>query len=340
MRAGLNRVAAPACLQVLALLTSFIAGAAFAQTITGTVSANGAPLAGVTVLVETNGRRFDEKTTDAKGGYSVDLSKAGPVRDVQLTFTRTGFQSMSRLLTESALARPLDVSLVAAAGPASLTPDEQAKLKALIQQGGQGPLLFARYRLPAGVAGTGDELNERLRRQLERMIRTHVQTAITEGDTRNVALATLPLPSGDLLRLRAMGEFVNALAVVSGEGFREGAPAAEQLALESQYLIIPRTASFDPPVLSIADTVPEQSIGRLALDSKLSRLWGRATVLALAARDVQAAERMTDRMLRTAELKRVQRYLVNERSNVGANDVLGDTKLKQLLDLIALELAR
>ena len=143
----------------------------------------------------------------------------------------------------------------------------------------------------------------------------------------------------DLERLRSAGEFVNALAVVSGRGIGEGSGGAPSIELASNYLIIPRGELFVAPVLSIVDTVPAEKIGLAAIDPKMSRMWGRATILALAAQDLSDAQSKSGEERRAA-LKRVQQYLVAERSNVGAKDALGDSKLKELLDVIARELRR
>jgi hypothetical protein len=263
-------------LNVIVLASLLWAETAAAQSVSGSVTGTGTALPGVSVLIEVNGHRFGETITDDQGLFNVNLGAAANPRDVQLTFTRKGFVVASHLLQQGVLGRPLHVVLMPATGPASLSPEEQEKLKTLLSSGA-GPLLFAPYAFPDNVVQTtGVKVNERLREQLQRLILTHVQMAVMEGDTRSVALTPLPLPvPADLQRLRAMG-----------------------------------------------------------------RMWGRATVLALAARDVRAALLLGDRAQREAELKRVRRYLFVERSNIGAQDELGEAKLRQLLDVVDRELKR
>lgn len=324
---------------LIAAILLLAAGAADAQTLAGTVSSRGAPLAGVAVAAEADGRRVAGATTDAQGRFAIDLAAAASARDFSVAFSRAGFRGEVRLLDRAALARPLRVTLLPASGPGAISPDDEARLKLLVTPAGTGPLLFVPYSLQAGgAAPDAAALNERLRLQLQRLIVTHVQVAGSSDSARGVSLTQAPLQAdNDLERLRAVGEFVNALAVVSGIGIGDGGTAAPTLELASNYVIIPRADVFDPPVLSIVDTVPAQKIGLLELDQKMSRLWGRATILALAARDLQRAQSLAGEA-RRAELKRVHAYLKAERANLGARDELSEARLRDLIDRLGREI--
>jgi hypothetical protein len=135
-----------------------------------------------------------------------------------------------------------------------------------------------------------------------------------------------------------VGEFVNALAVVSGIGIGEG-DTAQTLELSSSYVIIPRASLFEPPVLSIVDSVPAPKIGLLELDQKMSRLWGRATIMALAARDLKRSQSLEGEA-RRGELKRIQTYLKAERATFGARDELSEARLRELIDRLGQEIGR
>jgi hypothetical protein len=197
--------------------------------------------------------------------------------------------------------------------------------------------MFVPYRLPADATlGAAGDLNERLRMQLQRLILTHVQLSVSDADTRDIALAQINVEAADLERLRTYGEFVNALAMVSGLGIADG--GAQTIELASSFVIIPRAPQFEPPVLTIVDTVPAASIGRAALDQRMSKEWGRATVIALAVRNLKDAQRL-DGAQKRAVLQKSERFLVAELSDVGANDQLSARKLQQLLDLVRREVS-
>lgn len=328
----------PRLIALAALVAVAALAAVNAQTLSGTVVSRGVPLADVAVTAEADGRRLASVTTDAQGRFAIDVATS-KARDFLLEFSRAGFRRDVKVLDRSTLSRPLQVVLLPASGPGAISPEDEQKLKALVTPAGTGPLMFVPYSLPAGTdAATASALNERLRLQLQRLIITHVQAPSVVADSRGVSLTPLPVAANnDLERLRAVGEFVNALAVVSGIGIDDAATPTIELA--SSYVIIPRGDLFEPPVLNIVDTVPAQQIGRVALDQKMSRMWGRATVLALAARDLREAKSLPV-AARKIELARVKRYLVAERADVGARDELGEAKLKELIDVVSRELGR
>jgi hypothetical protein len=325
---------------LVAWVASTALGMADASALSGTVSSRGVPLAGVAVVAEIDGVRAADATTDEQGRFAVVLGGAAGARDFLVAFSHPGFRPDTRLLDRAALELPLNVSLLPATGPGALSPADQEALRPLVTPAGTGPLMFVPYRLQTG-SGRPDpaSFNERLRIQLQRLIITHVQSAAPAVDVRGIALTQAPIAiDDDLERLRSAGEFVNALAVVSGIGIGEGS-GTPSIELASNYLIIPRGDLFVAPVLSIVDTVPAEKIGLAAIDPKMSRMWGRATILALAAQDLNDAQAKSGEARRVA-LKRVQQYLVAERSNIGAKDTLGDSKLKELLDVVARELRR
>jgi hypothetical protein len=318
-------------------------GGAGAQTLSGIVVSGGSERAGVSVIAEADGRPVAQLNSDADGRFKVDFSPYPKAQDFTVTFSLQGFRKDVRLLDRAALERPLKVALVPMTGATAIPAEDEQKLKSLVTLVGTGPLVFVPYSLPAG-AGQVDAvaLNERLRAQLQRLIVTHVQLAATSTDIHNISLTKASVDAGnDLSRLRAVGQFVNAIAVVSGIGFGvgDGVSAPKEIELASSYVIIPQGDWFDPPFLSIVDTVPSDQVGRFALDQKMSRMWGRATILALAARDLKAVQALKGEERRTL-LQRIQRYVIAERANVGAADELGAAKLKELVEIVARELGR
>ena len=330
MRGRLNLRLGAGRLLAVSFLWSALLPSLAAQSLTGTVTAADKPLADVAVVAEADGRGFGNARTDAQGQFAIPLAPAGSARDFAVTFGKTGFRSEVRRLDRSAASRPLQVKLLAATGPGAVSPQDEEKLRALITPAGTGPLMFVPYTLPGG--GQAVAANQSLRLQLERLIMTHVQSTVGGA---GVSMTALPLDANnDIARLQAIGEFVNALGVVSGMGLDDG--SGQSLELSSSFVIIPRAKLFEPPVLNIIDTVPARRLGLSALDQSFSRMWGRATVFALAARDLKAAEALGDEA-RRAELKRVRAYLVAERGAVGPSDAIGTARLNELIDRVSRE---
>ena len=326
--------------RALALCLLHLPLCAPAQTVSGTVLGGGAPLAGAEVRIELDGRALPRVGTDAAGKFSFALG-AGTrnTSDLLLSFDKAGFRQENRSLSVAdARARPLNISLLPLTGAGAIPDDIRKMLDARRTLQGTGPLMFVPYVLPGTQsAGNQTELNRRLRTQLQRLILTHVQSALPDADTRDLALSALEVGEADIERLRTYGEYVNALAMVSGLGIGEGSGSAETVELSSSFVIIPRTGKFEPPVLTIVDTVPAAAIGRATLDQRMSKQWGRATVIALAVSDLKAAQSLAGEERRTA-LQRIQRYLIAERANVGANEALGAQKLEQLFNEVKQEL--
>lgn len=324
----------------LLLCAALVPFSAPAQTVSGTVR-GGAPLSSVAVQVELDGRPLTDVSTDAAGRFSFQFAAATrSTSDVLVSFVKSGFRQASRSLSVgAATARPLDIVLLPLTGEGAIPEDVKKVLDPRRTPEGTGPLMFVPYVLPAGAAtGTAAELNLRLRTQLQRLILTHVQSVLPDADTRDVSLTELDVTAAaDLERLRTYGEYVNALAMVSGLGIGEGSGTAQTVELASSFVIIPRTQKFEPPVLTIVDIVPASSIGRMSLDQRMSKEWGRATVIALVVRDLKAAQSLAPAERRAA-LKRVQRYLIDERATVGANEAVSARKLQQLLDQVNEEL--
>ena len=315
-----------------ALLWAAVAPPGAAQDLAGIVTAAGKPLAGVAVTAEADGRSIGNTLTNAQGQFAIPLTSAAGARDFAVNFTRAGFRSEVRRLDRAAAARPLQISLLAATGPGAISPQDETRLRPLISPAGVGPLMFVPYDLQGGDAGQIAATNQRLRQQLQRLIITHVQT--TTGAS-GVSITPLPVDANnDLTRLQAIGEFVNALGVVSGMGLDDG--SGQSIELSSSFVIIPRATLFEPPVLNIVDTVPVRKLGLSSLDQSFSRMWGRATVLALAARDLKGAEVLSGDTRRN-ELRRVRGYLVAERSNVGPGDPIGTTRLNELIERVTRE---
>jgi len=186
-----------------------------------------------------------------------------------------------------------------------------------------------------GRGGPGVRYQRSIGIQLQRLIGTRLQAVLPDAAEAQVVLKPIPFTmAADLERLRTFGEYVNALGVVSGLGISDHGPAGETYELSSIFMIIPHSSQFEPPELWINDApMPAASIGRASLDAKLSKDWGRAAIVALATRDLRNAESL--QVAERAEaLRKIRRYLIAERADVGGNEGQSAAALQQLIALV------
>jgi hypothetical protein len=202
-----------------------------------------------------------------------------PSSDVLIWFSKTGFAPATRPQSaRDAAARLVEIELLPRTGQGAISEEERKILEPAVTHVGTGPLMFVPYRLPADATlGTVGDLNQRLHMQLQRLILTHVQLSVPDADTRDIALAQINVEAANLERLRTYGEFLNALAMVSGLGIAED--GTQTIELASSFAIIPRTAVRAAGAHDrIVDTVPAASIGRGA-DQRMSKN-GQAVIAA------------------------------------------------------------
>lgn len=289
--------------------------AAVAQAITGVVRHGAAPLPGVLVQVEVDGRRLSAGNTGTDGSFSIDLRTLFgrailPAADLLVHVSLASYASEARLghVREFA-AKPLQIAMRPLTGDSVLSQAERDRLAAFVSVGRIGPLMLVPYDLPQ----SDPTLNERLRDSIERLIVTHVQTVLG-GGADGLALRLLPFEGQrDIARLRDVGTHVNALGVVSGSGEPAG---GNVFAVTSTFVIIPKTSSFQPPTVFVDDQIAADKLTRSELHKQLSRLWGRVAVLAVAVRDLNAAPPAPSPD-RAQALRRVRAYLAEERASAG-----------------------
>ncbi|MCE9660443.1 MAG: hypothetical protein K8R60_18100 [Burkholderiales bacterium] len=313
-------------------------GGAGAQVVKGAVQALSGPVAGASLSTELNGERRAGGSTDGAGAFGVDLatlySRSVPgSADLLLQFSAPGFVTTVRSMRVSqAAAAPLAVTMVPEGGGSALSAADQQKLAAFVNPavGSGGALMLVPYDLPQELASP--RLSERLRFNIERFVVTYVQTALG-SEAPSLAVRLMPLDGAhDQDRLRAVGRHVNALAIVSGNGDRVG---AGELAMSSSFVIPPQAGPVKPMVAFVDDRIDAAQLSSPELHRRLNRLWGRATILAMAARDLNAAP--ASGPTRVEALKRVRSYLVAERATTGPRNSEFVPEIDALLATIARE---
>jgi hypothetical protein len=309
---------------------------ALGQTVTGRVVQGSTPLAGVAVQAELDGHALASVATGADGHFSLALSGGKTSSDLRLSFVKTGFRQENRLLSVgTAAARPLEIVLEPLTGSGAISDAERRLWDPNRTSSGNGPLLFVPYSLSGGAAEQATDINARLAFQLQRLIGTRLQAVLPDAEEARVELKAVAFTMvADPERLRTFGEYVNALGVVSGLGIGDHGAAGETYELSSLFVIIPRSGQFEPPELWINDApIPAASIGRASLDAKLSKDWGRAAIVALATRDLKSAETL-QASERAEALRKIRRYLIAERADVGRDEGQSAAVLQQLIALV------
>jgi hypothetical protein len=319
--------------------------AAAAPLVTGTVTArNGTPLAEVTVQVELRTARTSTPT-DAQGMFRFDAATLFPAADLRdasglmLKFSKPGYQPANKLLrlVPGQAPAPVTIQLDAAGGSTALDAAEKQTLDKFAPAPGSTPLYLIPYALTGVTVPEPKSVNDALRANLERVIVTHVQ-ASTVGGSPSLSLKLLPVErAGDVDRLRAYGTYLNALGVITGYGAVEpSAGGARSLVVSSTFLVVPQAEAVGAPVLYVDDDMPADSLASPRLYKRLSKLWGRSTVLALGISEFGKAKAARDK----DALARIRKYLQAERAAAGPGDEALVSQLNALVEAVDKELAK
>lgn len=313
--------------------------------VTGRVvdQATGAALSGVRVVVELSGSGRSlplPATTDASGSFTFDPAQhfSAQERDTEglsLSFAKDGYRTLTKVRRLPARGDfhvgPLEFRLE----PLAISPGRACadadKLFPLRSQEGR-TLFVVPYELEPSERSR--EFNDRLLLTLKRRIQTHLQELNVESEVAEVGLRSLPerVAAADTETIRACGGTLNALAVAAGTVTASGS----EIAVESEYVIIPTLPRFRPGSLSIDDRIPLEGLSASALGRRLDALWGRGTLLALAVAEARDALAARDR----PRLERVRSWLVAERGQTGQGNETLVHSIAELLRNIDEELAR
>lgn len=310
-----------------------------------TAGAGGPPLQGTGVEAELRGNRKTALSTDATGRFEIDLGSlfdAGDLRHADalvLFFSMSGYDKATKVMPVEAGRFPQEVRvpLTQIGAAAALEDGEKRRLERYRGAPGSLPLYLIPYTLPPMGAAEPKDLNEQLRANLERVILTHVQAS---GVRTSGVLSVKLLPDEsirDVDRMRAYGDYLKALAVITGAGSIEGQAAEAQVVqVASTYVVVPQGQAQAAPVLYVDDEVPASHLASPRLYHHLSKLWGRSTVLALGLREFAEVQARNDR----ESLTRIRGYVQAERANAGPGNEVLVSQLNAFLELVDRELKR
>ncbi len=333
-----------------ALLLSLLplGAAAQAPTLEGRVAfgPGNTPVAGTAIGVEYGAKiRQAAAETDAAGRFRLELATLFPgyvarLPDVTLSFEKPDHEPVVRVLpcapAGSVNCGDLLVRMPRLAGGTGLSNDERALLDPLRRPG--GTTIFLMPYLIGGGADAGQVDLDALAWSLHRVINTGLQESAFNSDDPllqpppEIGITTitdLAVKRSDTERLRQIGEFVEALALVGGFGQPAGSAQPDAVRLSSHYFVVPQLPRFRTGALFIDDQVPTARLNSPDLYEQLSDNWALHTLLAISIRQIQAASAGRD----ADALRQVHGRLVAKRSEYGADE---QAKVRPLTRLIAI----
>jgi len=301
----------------------------------------GVPLEGVRVDIFVQGRlQASSPSTDAAGSLQFDLGQASRPGErevsVSLSFHKQNFRrvDLTRIcnVRGSSDCTDLSIEMEPVSGSSVLTRAEKDLLEGLVSNTGISLFLVPYQQLSTG----GGEFSlDLMAISIDRAITTQIQ-ALERGQPGTAGLGPLPpvslipiasaelkVPPTNFEKLRSIGEHVQALAVISGSAF---ANDGEQLAVSSNFLIIPSSDARVRQRQRVDDRGLPIPLNPFEMESRLSPIWGYNTLLALGLREYALAKASPDRT-RSTQLLRLYRYLVaakadaSERAGVELNDL-------------------
>lgn len=313
----------------------------------GTVAGepDSAPLAGVEVsILEPPGLASRPATSDAAGRFRLELAVPEGYRHrsgyVVLRFARTGLRQQDIYqqcnLGKTTHCAAGTVGLAAPGGTSALSAGEQERLRTHIAAQGNA-LFLTPYRVIAAAGTDGIDM-ELFRWALETAINTRIQELEQDLEVEQL---DAPLPPVGLVSLepdfaglplpkqQAVGEFVSALAVISGIGqWKAANGAGEQVSIQSSFFVMPPAAGKQSRLLQVRDAnLPAAAVNSIELADQLSPLWGHFALIAVAGREYERAAAANDR----PALKRVRAYLIAERARLSKEDSYRKNDLERLL---------
>ena len=301
-----------------------------------------AKIPGVAITLQVKGiLRSDLPPTRPDGQFDLDLKQILP--EVNLTgstltliFEKKDYdQSVIVLNTESDKENwnQLEIRLFKPRELQEIPEAQREEIEKYVSKKGKTLYLF-----PYALANAEEslELNmfaQNLLDNIAASLRTTVQAAPgVDMDVSIQTLSDLNISSTNFERYYQIGQFLNALAMISGIG--ELSNDEQKVYLRSNYVTIPAVANLRPGNVTIKDQFPVRLLNSLQLSESLSKYWGHHTALAIC---VQAFHQAMKPAKNKAQLKAVEKLIVASRSQLSGDNPLLDDQFKRLLDIVIKE---
>jgi hypothetical protein len=290
--------------------------------------------------------------TDEAGRIRFDLQRAARSGEHDVTVTlslhKTAFRrvDLTRVCKVSGPSGCSDITveMEPVSGSSVLTEEEKRQLDRLVSNVGLALFLTPYQQLSAGDGGQVSL--QVLAISLDRTIATQIQ-ALERAQPNGSEMEPLPtisliplssqavaIPPTNFEKLRSVGEYVQALAVISGSTF---AAHGDRLEVSSNFLIIPGPDARVRQRQRIDDPDLPAPINPFELETRLSPAWGYNTLLALGLREYALAKAAPG-STRRAQLLRVYRYLAAARADASARNAAEVGDLNTMIELIESEL--
>ena len=317
-----------------------------------TTESSAAPLAGVNVsILEPAGLLTQTVATDPAGQFRMPITVPEAIEHrsgyVVLRFEKDGLQRQDIYLKCDLRAAPQcaagTVALPRSEGASALSEEEQDRLRPHRAPEGSA-LIVMPYRMIAPPSETAAIDMELFRFSLETAINTRIQELEQDHE---VGQFSMPLPPVGLVALekdfedlplhkqQAVGQYVSALAVISGIG--QWRAAQDLVSIQSNFFVMPPEAGSQTRLLRVRDAdLPATAINSIELADNLSPMWGHFALVAVAGREYVRAKAAGDK----ENLRRVRAYLIAERGRLREEEIYKKKDLDRLLETVQQELER
>ncbi len=299
-------------------------------------------ISGVTITLQAKGIwKSDLPATQSNGQFDLDLEQIFPAVDLKrstitLAFAKPGYNPHNLVLnTDSDRENwdQLEIRLVKPRGIPKISEEQSEKIEKYVSEKGK-----TLYLLPYYLAQADDSLKLQLFAQnlfdsITANLKTTVQAA--PGVEMDVSIQPIPeisITSTNIEQHYQMGEYLNALAMISGIGeLLTDEHGKAEVYLRSNYVTIPAVARLRPGNVTIKDQFPSQLLNSLQLSEHLNKYWGHHTALAIC---VQEFHRAMIPSRNKGQLRTVEKLIIASRSQLSGDNPQLKAQFDKLLDIV------
>lgn len=305
------------------------------------------PIAGVNIeLVEPAGALSPSTISDENGNFSVTFSTPtshnfhSPY--IVFKYHKTGYHESVNYqqcdFNTSSVCKTDAIQLSKIQQPTDLSLEEQSQLAAHTNNTGNSLFLIPYRMLPDNAPSQIDQ--EIFAYALQSAITTRMQDleeylGVQAFDPLPpIELRTLEqsLSITGLAKRRSIGQYVNALAMISGiSQWKNGDGEQIKMNIYSDFLVVPAEQGKNSRLLQVRDKgLSSETVNSIELADQLSPLWGHFALLAIASKEYERATKNGDNSM----LERIKAYLIAEKATLSKNETFKLNDLNRLLNKI------
>lgn len=302
------------------------------------------PIAGVKIdLLEPAIFSTQTTITNTQGEFNLHFNKPENIniysRYITLRITKNGYLKLDTLhpcnLKSKQQCDLESVQLEKLKQPSNLSQQEQHDLSKLAANQGNSLFLIPFKVIPDDTPAQIDlelfayalqsAINTRMQ-DLEEYLGVQVFDPLPPIELQTL---TQSLAATDLAKRRSIGEYIKALAMISGiSQWKSSQNNDPKINLYSDFLVMPSESGKSPRLLQVRDKeLTPDTINSIELADQLSPLWGHFALLAIAGKEVTRATISGD----NSTLERIRAYLIAEKATLEKNDSYKLNDLNRLL---------